>query len=140
MIREILIAAAVGWIVSEGTDISPRLAIRLVRWAAVHLYCGDAERAERRREEWEALIDGAIPSKTLKLVFGLSFGCAGLYRIVIRRAPLVLAATGRGIHKALAGIAEMVMAGISVEIANLPGLWGPIVIGGMLPCSASWPG
>jgi hypothetical protein len=99
MIRDILIAAAAALIVSEATDISPWLAVRLVRWAAKHICPADAERADRRREDWEALIDREIPTKTSKLLFGLGFGYAGLYRIMMRRGPLVLAPNGRGIRK-----------------------------------------
>ncbi len=99
MIRDILVAAAAALIVSEATDISPWLAIRLVRWAAKHMYPANAERADRRREDWEALIDREIPTKTSKLFFGLGFGCAGLYRIMMRRAALVLAPLDEGYAK-----------------------------------------
>ena len=78
MIGDILVAVVATLIVNEVTDVSPWIAIRLVRWAARHMYAANADRAARRREEWEALINESIPTKISKLSFGLGLGCAGL--------------------------------------------------------------
>jgi len=137
MISEIIVAAAVGWIVSEATDISPWVAIKLVRWAAKHMYSGNAERAARRQEEWEALINDneSIPTKTAKLFFGLGLGCAGLYRV----AHPVLASAGRAILDALPdvdtiaeGISSLVSMVVLAVIISLPDLWQLIVVGGVV--------
>jgi hypothetical protein len=98
MSREVLVAVVVTLIVNEAIDISPWTAIRLVRWAAKHIYAGNTERAARRAEEWEAVIDESIPTKVSKLFFGLGFGCAGLYCITIRYLPKILATLWRRIR------------------------------------------
>jgi hypothetical protein len=81
MIHDILLTVVVTLIVSEATDVSPWLAIRLLRWAANHIYVTDANRTAQRKEEWEALIsDDSIPTNISKLFFGLGFartGCTG---------------------------------------------------------------
>ena len=99
------------------------------------MYPANAERKARRREEWEALINESVPTKTAKLLFGLGFGCAGLYCIVIRRVPLVLAFARQGMRRALPGtdtITEWATIVVAVVVGNLPGLWTPIVLGSMV--------
>lgn len=92
MIHEIVLAAVVTLIVNEVTGVSPWLAIRLMRWAAMHIYATNADRAVQRKEEWEALISDSdsIPTDIAKLFFGLGLACTGLYWIMIRCVPSVL--------------------------------------------------
>jgi len=138
MIREIIVAAVVGWIVSEATDISPWVAIRLGRWAANNMYPANAERAARRREEWEALINESIPSKTAKLFFGLGLGCAGLCSAMGRRMRLVLARVAGRMINALPDIddvAEWVAQGegclLLMGFLSLSNDWQLIIMGGI---------
>jgi hypothetical protein len=93
MIHEILLTVIATLIVNEATSFSPWLAIRLARWAAKRIYAANTDRAEQRKEEWEALIKGdSIPANISKLFFGLGFACAGLFCIAIRGLPTVLEA------------------------------------------------
>lgn len=98
MSHEVLLAVMVTLIVTEATDVSPWIAIRVARWAAKHIYVGNTDRAARREEEWEALIERAVPTKISKLFFGLGFGCAGLYCIAIRALLKALPALWRRIR------------------------------------------
>jgi hypothetical protein len=100
MILSILLTAGVTLLVNEVTGVSPWLAIRLVRWAAKHVYVSDTDRAAQRQEEWEALI-GSIPTNISKLLFGLGFACAGLYYIALRHLPTPLETTSKLIDEAL---------------------------------------
>ncbi len=93
MTHEILLTVIATLIVNEATSFSPWLAIRLTCWAAKRIYAPDADRAEQRKEEWEALIrSDSIPANISKLFFGLGFACAGLFCIAIRGVPTVLEA------------------------------------------------
>ena len=103
MIHDIVLAVMVTLIVNEVTGVSPWLAVRLIRWAAEHIYATNADRAAQRKEEWEALLD-SIPTDIAKLFFGLGFACAGLYWIVIRCMPPVL----ETIPKMIEGVLELI--------------------------------
>jgi len=135
MIREILIAAAVGLIVNETTDISPWVAIRLARWAATRMYPTNAERAAARREEWEALIDRSIPGKISKLLFGLGLGCAGLYCVVIRYVPIAAKAVGRKIRRSFDLEWITAMLGMAAGLELGPSLHSVIVAGILIGCA-----
>jgi hypothetical protein len=116
---------------------SPWLAIRLVRWAARHMYAGNAHRAAQRREEWEALIEGEIPEPLTKLCFGLGFACAALYCIVLRRVPAGLAAVGRKVRRAfdleLIAAYLAMMAGLAIA-PSLRGLTQAGIFFGLAIC------
>ncbi len=135
MIRDIIVAALGAWIISEVTDVSPWLALHLVRWAAGHLYEADPGRAEIRREEWEALVRDDLPTRISKLFFGLAFGCAGLYCLVIRRAPAALAVVLRLIRRCVPSrekVGEWFTVVFAVTVSQLPGFYPFIVIGSLI--------
>jgi len=140
--RDVIVAAVAALIVNEVTDVSPWIAVRLVRWAAGQIYAANADRAARRKEEWEALVSESVPTKISKLIFGLSFGCAGLYCAAIRRLPAVPAAMWRLVRRSLPD-AETVAGGFATIVAfvvmSLPGIVQLSVIGalvGLLGCRA----
>lgn len=135
MIRDVIVAALGALFISEVTDISPWLAVHLVRWAASQMYVADTDRAARRREEWEALVREEIPTRTSKLFFGVGFGCAGLYCLVSRRAPAALAVVLRQLRRFVPSresVEESVSAVLAVVISQLPGLYPLIVIGSFI--------
>jgi hypothetical protein len=142
MILDLIVAALGAWFISELTDISPWLAVRLVRWAAGQMYAADPDRAIRRREEWEALIHEEIPTKTSTLFFGLGLGCGGLYCLISRQAPAALAVVLRQLRRLVPSsetVLTYVGAGIGLTIWNLPGLWSLIAFGiviALIPCLA----
>jgi hypothetical protein len=136
MSREVLLAVVVTLIVNEVTEVSPWTAIRLVRWAAKHIYAGNTERAAQRAEEWEALIDESIPTKISKLFFGLGFGCAGLYCVAMRRASTARATLWRLIRRFCRSAAEtveqIVMTVVVLAVNALPLPQWLMVMGGLL--------
>jgi membrane protein YdbS with pleckstrin-like domain len=79
---EIVISALVALILAEFTDIAPWLARRLVRWSARIRYT-DADFAETRREELEALVEER-PGKLFKLGTGTRFA-ASAAAVYLRR-------------------------------------------------------
>jgi hypothetical protein len=134
-----IIGVAAAVIATELTDISPWIAIRLVRWAAAQMYRDNPGRAARRRKEWEALIRRTIPTKISTLVFGLGFGCGGLYCFVIRQVPVALGAVLRRIRRSLPSsekISNWVMvAGVialDAWINSLQGVAALLAIGGLV--------
>jgi DNA-binding transcriptional MerR regulator len=89
-----------GLLVNEYCDISPWVAVRLVRWAARLRYRGDPERAKVRGVEWAALIQER-PGNLFKLLTALGFTLHALLVAALRSAPGVgkraeEAAQGRG--------------------------------------------
>jgi hypothetical protein len=66
--------------------VSPRLGVRLVRWAARLRYRQDPERAAMRAEELAALVDER-PGRLLKLLTGLGFALHALAAAGLRARP-----------------------------------------------------
>jgi hypothetical protein len=136
MIRDVILAALAALIVDQMTDVSPWVAIRLVRWAADHMYVANTERKARRKQEWEALIRDreSIPTKLLTLFFGLGFGCAGLYCIAARRVPTALKAVWRKICRSidLEWIGGLLSMAAGLELWDSPTRNGLIAAGVLL--------
>jgi hypothetical protein len=86
--EEALFAIISGLLVNEATDISPWLAIRLVRWAARLRYLHAPERAATRGEELAALINDR-PGKLFKLFTALGFGLHALVIAGLQASPRV---------------------------------------------------
>jgi hypothetical protein len=129
MIRDLFVAALGALIISEVTDISPWLAVHLVRWAADHIYAAGSDRAAIRQEEWEALVRDELPTRTSKLFFGLAFGCAALSCLLIRCAPKALAVIRRLLRRCVPSgdtVTSWVTALVAVIIWNLQGIYGII--------------
>jgi hypothetical protein len=80
----VIIAFLVSLVAAECTEVSPFLAKRLVRWAAVR-WSSDAEIAAAYADEWLAVIDDRRPGKLLKLVTALAFTGGAIGRAVPRR-------------------------------------------------------
>jgi len=102
-----------GLLVNEYCDISPWVAVRLVRWAARLRYRGDAERAKVRGVEWAALIQKDRPGNLFKLLTALGFTLHALLVAALRTAPRVV----KGANKAAQGQGHQ----------PPPGYRGPIV-------------
>jgi hypothetical protein len=66
--------------------VSPRVGVRLVRWAAGLRYRGDPERAALRAEELAGLVDDR-PGRLLKLLTGLGFALHALTVAALRARP-----------------------------------------------------
>jgi hypothetical protein len=101
--REILIAALVTLFVEEATSLSRWSAVKLARWAAKHIYSADPERAQKRAEEWDALITKSIPTNIAALCFGLSLGAAAVAWTAARRATVIASALSR-VYAVLRGV------------------------------------
>ena len=98
---EMVFGIVSGLLVNEYCDISPWVAVRLVRWAARLRYRGDAERAKVRGEDWAALIQKDRPGNLFKLLTALGFTLHALLVAALRSAPRVVkrvqeAARGKG--------------------------------------------
>jgi hypothetical protein len=91
VIGDVIVGVVATLVATEATDFLPWISIRLVRWAARHLYTSDVELAKDRAEEWEAVIKESLPTNISKLLFGLGFSSAALYRITARHIPVDLA-------------------------------------------------
>jgi hypothetical protein len=131
MIRDVIVAAVAALIVNELTDLSPWTAIRVARWAAGKIYADKPERAEKRAEEWEALISGeSIPTKISKLLFGLGLGCFGLWCVLVGYVPTAASAVGRAIRSAAwwtyEHVAELLAMVTSLQLANGPECHQPV--------------
>ena len=84
-----LVSLLIGLLASETTELSPWLALRVVRWAA-KLWAGtDVERAALLAEEWEALIND-YPGKITKLLRASSFAFSGVQRAHVRHLRLAV--------------------------------------------------
>lgn len=90
MSQGVLVAVLATLIVNEVGGISPWIATRLARWAARNIYAADTVRADRRAEEWDALITESIPTNISALCFGLSLGGAAVGCLAMRRAASAL--------------------------------------------------
>jgi hypothetical protein len=85
--RGALIAALVlVWLGKLALRVSPRVGVRLVRWAAGLRYRQDPERAAARAEELAALVKDR-PGKLLKLLTGLGFALHALAVAGLRGRP-----------------------------------------------------
>jgi hypothetical protein len=91
-----------GLLVNECCDISPWVAVRLMRWATRLRYRGATERAKVRAEELAALIQDR-PGNLFKLLTAIGFTLHALVVTALRSAPGIVkraekAVRGRG-HK-----------------------------------------
>lgn len=93
--REILVAVLVTLIVDETTGLSRWSAAKLAHWAANHIYPADVERAQKRAEEWDALISKSIPTNIAALCFGLGLGAAAVACMAKRRAAVIVSTLSR---------------------------------------------
>jgi DNA-binding transcriptional MerR regulator len=95
---EMVFGIVSGLLVNEYCDISPWVAVRLMRWAARLRYRDDAERAKVRGVEWAALIQER-PGNLFKLLTALGFTLHALLVAALRSAPRV----AKGANKAAQG-------------------------------------
>jgi hypothetical protein len=124
MSREILIGIVVGLLVNEASDISPWIAVRIVRWAAHRIYAADPQRAAERAEDWQAHIDKSIPTKLGKLFFGLGFGVAALWRMGARRTGHA-SVIPRARFQRIPRPARVGML-VGVALVAIADIWGPV--------------
>ncbi|GAB3975579.1 hypothetical protein GCM10029978_060070 [Actinoallomurus acanthiterrae] len=123
-VGEILLSILVGLVANEVSDISPWLAVRLVRWAAFRIYAADPQRAAEHAEDWQAHIDRSIPTKLGKLFFGLGFGVAALWRTGTRRAGHGPAIPRAGFQHIPRPVRVGVL--IGVVLVAIADIWGPV--------------
>jgi hypothetical protein len=83
---EIVFAIVSGLLVNEFCDISPWVALRLVRWAARLRYRGAPARAAVRGEELAALMQDR-PGNLFKLLMAVGFALHALLIAALRSAP-----------------------------------------------------
>lgn len=142
MIRDVIVGVIVTVIITEFTDVSPWLAVKMTRWAAKRIYPTNPEKAARRSEDWEALIRESIPTNISRLCFGLGMGCAGLWCSIIGHVPSALAvvrrvparcfyAVGKGLHWLLFFM-------VVIGWQNTPVIQWLEGIGGMAALLAGW--
>jgi DNA-binding transcriptional MerR regulator len=86
---EMAFAIISGLLVNECCDISPWVAVRLMRWATRLRYRGAAERATVRSEELGALIQQR-PGNLFKLLTAMGFALHALLVAALRHAPRVV--------------------------------------------------
>jgi DNA-binding transcriptional MerR regulator len=86
-----------GLLVNECCDISPWVAVRLIRWASRLRYRGAAERATVRAEELAALIQDR-PGNLFKLLTALGFTLHALLVAALRSAPQVIKRADKATH------------------------------------------
>jgi hypothetical protein len=83
---ETAFAIVLGLLVNECCELSPWVAVRLVRWAARLRYSDTPERAAIRGEELTALVNDR-PGKLFKLLTALGFTLRALTTTALRTAP-----------------------------------------------------
>ena len=95
---EVAFAIISGLLVNECCDISPWMAVRLMRWAARLRYGGVAERATVRAEELAALIQDR-PGNLFKLLTALGFTLHTLLVAALRNAPQAIKRADKATHR-----------------------------------------
>jgi DNA-binding transcriptional MerR regulator len=112
---EIWFAIISGILVNEFCDVSPWVAVRLMRWAARLRYGRVAWRAAVRSEEYAALIQDR-PGNLFKLLTALGFTVHGLLVAALRDAPpVVKRAKGQRIESGYSASDVCRLVGISYE-------------------------